>query len=169
MSALHITQWTRKQPTLLYKLTVIMVYFYSVNISKPYLICTSWCLRNTNLLQINIVHETSFSVSPRSLTYNESQSLIGVQRNQNVNLTLNVIAFPENIHFTWKFGEKQITNENSDFIITNHRLTTTLTVHNFTLKHVSNYSVKASNGIAEGRTYRFQILVKGKFNILIKL
>ena len=121
------------------------------------------------MLQINIIYENSFSVSPRSLTYNESQSLIGVQRNQNVNLTLNVIAFPENVQFTWKFGEKQITNGNNDFIITNHRLTTTLTVKNFTMKHVSNYSMKASNGIGEGNTYKFQILVKGKFNILVKL
>ena len=76
-------------------------------------------------------------------------------------MTLYVIAFPENVQFTWKFGEEQITNENSDFIITNRRLTTTLTVRNFTLKHVNNYSMKASNGIGEGQTYRFQILLKG--------
>ena len=102
-----------------------------------------------------------FSDSPRSLTYNKSQALIGVQRHQTVNMTLNVIAFPENVQFTWKFGEQQITNENSNFIITSHRLTTTLSIGNFTLKHVSNYTVKASNGIGEGQTYRFQILLKG--------
>ena len=110
-----------------------------------------------------------FSVAPRSLTYNKSPSLISVQRYQTVNLTLNVIAFPENVQFTWKIGEQQITNENIDFIITNHRLTTTLTVKNFTLKDVTNYSVKASNEIGDGRTYRFQILLKGKFHILVKL
>ena len=128
--------------------------------------------RNSKFVEYSLIivfMKFLFLVSPQSLTFNESQALIGVQRYQSVNLTLNVIAFPENVQFTWNKLQKQITNENSDFIITNHRLTTTLTVRNFTLRHVSNYSVKASNGIGEGRTYRFQILLKGKFNILVKL
>ena len=78
-------------------------------------------------------------------------------------LTLHVIAFPEKVEFAWKFGEIPITNENSDFITTNHLLSTTLTVKNVTLKHINNYTVIASNGIGEGRTYRFQILPKGYF------
>ena len=99
----------------------------------------------------------SFSVSPQSLTYNESQSLIGTQRYHCVKMTIYVTAFPKKVEFAWKFVEIQITNKNYDFIVRSHQLSTTQIVKNVILKHIINYTMTASNGIVPGRTYILQV------------
>ena len=76
-------------------------------------------------------------------------------------LTLPVSAYPENVTFTWNIGNKITNDKNKMLDITSTYSYSRLSITNFTLQHVNNYSVTASNGIKPDLVYTFQIVQEG--------
>ena len=74
-------------------------------------------------------------------------------------MTVDVIAYPENVKFTWRKWD--ILNTDKDYMINNDLLSTTLAIRNFTLKHNGSYSLNIENGIGKGSKYEFHILLEG--------
>ena len=102
-----------------------------------------------------------FSVSARSLHLTTSQpKFLSGKLNQLLEITVNVIAYPENVTFTWR--KRDILNTNMDYLITKGHLSTTLTIINFTLKHNGTYTLNMENGIGKPALYTFYVLVEGK-------
>ena len=77
------------------------------------------------------------------------------------NLTFPVLAYPEDVKFTWRIGKKTINNNIKMQSISRAHSSSTLSITNFTLQHVNNYSVIASNGIKPDLVYTFQIVKEG--------
>ena len=76
-------------------------------------------------------------------------------------LTFPVVAYPENVTFTWNIGNKITNDKNKMLDITSTHSYSTLRITNFSLQHVNNYSVIASNGIKPDLVYTFQIVKEG--------
>ena len=75
-------------------------------------------------------------------------------------MTVDVIANPENVNFTWRKGD--ILKTDLNYIINNGHLSTTLTIRNFTYKQTGSYSLNMENGVGKGSMYRFHVLLKGR-------
>ena len=77
------------------------------------------------------------------------------------NLTFPVLANPEDVMFTWRIGKKTINNNIKMLSISGAHSSSTLSITNFTLQHVNNYSVIATNGIKPDLVHTFQIIQEG--------
>ena len=99
--------------------------------------------------------------SPRSWTLNASKSVfVSGTLHQLFTMAIEVIAYPENVNFTWRKGD--ILNTDLNYIIRNGHLSTTLTIRNFTYKHTGSYFLNMENGIGKGSVYKFHVLLKGQ-------
>ena len=89
------------------------------------------------------------------------------------NLTFPILAYPEDVMFTWKTGNIVIKDKNKMLNTMSTHFSSTLFITNFTLQHVKNYSVTATNGVKPDLVYTFQIIQEGKnlniTKIIVKL